>query len=363
VNAPASRAVASPETSAPLLEMRRIAKRFAGRDVLRDISLEVEAGEFLTILGESGSGKTTLLRLIAGFEQPSGGEIWMAGERLDPLPPYRRRVNTVFQHYALFPHLTVAENVAYGLRVQGVPRDEIAPRVDAALAMVKMSASAQSPPSKLSGGMQQRVALARALVNRPQLLLLDEPLSALDANLRRQMQGELKALQREIGITFLFVTHDQDEAMALSDRIALLRAGGLEQVASPRDIYNCPATAYTAQFIGQTNLIRAQVTGGVARAGTLSWTCEGPGGAGTFSLRPEHIRLSAAASNANASVCRFHATLKQQTFCGSTDLLEVGCANGDRLRVRVPSRGILQGELEFEFSGADCVRVGDAGSA
>jgi ABC-type Fe3+/spermidine/putrescine transport system ATPase subunit len=363
VNPPASRAVASPETSASLLEVRRIAKRFTGRDVLRDISLQVATGEFLTILGESGSGKTTLLRLIAGFEQPSGGEIWMAGERLDPLPPYRRRVNTVFQHYALFPHLTVAENVAYGLRVQGVPRDQIPPRVDEALAMVKMSASAQSPPSQLSGGMQQRVALARALVNRPQLLLLDEPLSALDANLRRQMQGELKALQREIGITFLFVTHDQDEAMALSDRIALLRAGALEQVASPRDIYNRPATAYTAQFIGQTNLIRAEVTGGVARAGTLAWPCEGPGGAATFSLRPEHIRLSAAASQAGAAACRFRATLKQQTFCGSTDLLEVGCANGDRLRVRVPSSGILHGELEFEFSGADCIRVRDTGSA
>ena len=363
MSAPASRAVESRATGESLLEVRRIAKRFGGRDVLRDISLDVAAGEFLTILGESGSGKTTLLRLIAGFEQPSGGEIWMAGERLDLLPPYRRRVNTVFQHYALFPHLSVAENVAYGLRVRGVARAEIAPRVDEALAMVKMSASAQSPPSKLSGGMQQRVALARALVNRPQLLLLDEPLSALDANLRRQMQGELKALQREIGITFLFVTHDQDEAMALSDRIALLRAGALEQIASPREIYNRPATAYTAQFIGQTNLLRAEVAGGAAHAGSLTWSCEGPAGAGTFSLRPEHIRLAGGASAGNPSASRFRAKLAQQTFCGSTDLLEVACANGERLRIRVPSRGILEGELEFEFSGAECVRLRDTGSA
>ena len=359
----ATPSAASPAAGVPLLEVRNIAKRFGGRDVLRDISLQVAAGEFLTILGESGSGKTTLLRLIAGFEQPTGGEIHMSGERLDTLPPFRRRVNTVFQHYALFPHLSVAENVAYGLRVQGAPRTEIGPRVEEALAMVKMSASAQSPPSKLSGGMQQRVALARALVNRPRLLLLDEPLSALDANLRKQMQGELKALQREIGITFLFVTHDQDEAMALSDRVALLRAGALEQIATPREIYNRPATAYTAQFIGQTNLLRATVAGGVARAGALAWPCEDPAGAAAFSLRPEHIRLAPAAPAADNSVSRFRARIELQTFCGSTVLLEVACADGQRLRVRVPSRGILEGEFEFEFSGADCVRLRDTGSA
>jgi ABC-type Fe3+/spermidine/putrescine transport system ATPase subunit len=346
----------------PLLEVRNIAKRFGERHVLRDISLQVAAGEFLTVLGESGSGKTTLLRLIAGFAQPTGGEIWMSGERLDLLPPYRRRVNTVFQHYALFPHLKVAENVAYGLRVKGVPRGEIGPRVEEALAMVKMSASAQSPPSELSGGMQQRVALARALVNRPRLLLLDEPLSALDANLRRQMQGELKALQREVGITFIFVTHDQDEAMALSDRIALLRAGALEQVASPREIYNRPATAYAAQFIGQTNLLRAVVTAGAARAGDLVWPCGDPAGAGNYSLRPEHIRLASALPATNNSLSRFRARVEQQTFCGSTDLLEVAGADGQRLRVRVPSRGTLEGELTFEFSGEDCVRLREPGS-
>jgi ABC-type Fe3+/spermidine/putrescine transport system ATPase subunit len=212
----------SPELDV-LLEIRGVAKRFGAREVLKNISLNIASGEFLTLLGESGSGKTTVLRLVAGFEQPSAGEIWMSGQRLDTLPPYKRRVNTVFQHYALFPHLSVRENVAYGLRVQKTSATEIGGRVDEALRMVKMQEFAASRPSKLSGGQQQRVALARALVNRPLLLLLDEPLSALDANLRKQMQSELKALQRELGITFLFVTHDQEEAMALSDRIALLR--------------------------------------------------------------------------------------------------------------------------------------------
>ncbi|MGB8117047.1 MAG: ATP-binding cassette domain-containing protein, partial [Candidatus Sulfotelmatobacter sp.] len=197
---------------APLLRIRKVAKQFGKNVVLRDISLEVAEGEFLTILGESGSGKTTLLRIIAGFERASAGEVWMGEERLDLEPPYRRRVNTVFQNYALFPHLTVEENIAYGLRVAKPPATEVASRVAEALEKVKMSAHAKSKPSKISGGQQQRVALARALVNRPRLLLLDEPLSALDANLRRQMQVELKALQREVGISFIFVTHDQEEA-------------------------------------------------------------------------------------------------------------------------------------------------------
>src|SRR5207245_8379492 len=225
----------------------------------------------------------------AGFEQPTAGEIWMSGERLDTLPPYKRRVNTVFQHYALFPHLSVHENVAYGLRVKKTSATEIGGRVDEALRMVKMQEFADSQPSKLSGGQQQRVALARALVNRPLLLLLDEPLSALDANLRKQMQSELKALQRGLGITFLFVTHDQEEAMALSDRIALLRNGSLEQVASPREIYAHPATAYTAQFIGQTNLLRGEIIDATARCGPQQWPSLGPTEPGVFPLPPAHF--------------------------------------------------------------------------
>src|SRR5205823_3708553 len=258
----AQSAQAKPGSS--LLSIREVSKSFGKNLVLRRISLEVAEGEFLTILGESGSGKTTLLRIIAGFETANSGQLWMSGERLDRLPPYRRRVNTVFQHHALFPHLTVEQNVGYGLRVAKLPDAEIASRVEQALSMVKMKEYARSKPAKISGGQQQRVALARALINRPRLLLLDEPLSALDANLRRQMQIELKTLQREVGITFIFVTHDQEEAMVMSDRIALLHAGGLEQVAAPAEIYSRPATAYAAQFIGHTNLLDAEIRDGVA---------------------------------------------------------------------------------------------------
>ena len=347
-----------------LLSIRNVKKQFAKRAVLCGISLDVASGEFLTILGESGSGKTTLLRLIAGFEQLDGGDIWMAGERLDQIPAYRRQVNTVFQSYALFPHLSVFENVAYGLRAKAVPHGEIPARVTESLAMVKMSEFAQSAPSRLSGGQQQRVALARALVNRPRVLLLDEPLSALDANLRRQMQVELKSLQREVGITFIFVTHDQEEAMALSDRVALLRAGRLEQVAEPREIYGHPATAYAAQFIGQTNLLRAEVRDGTATAGSIVWPSVEPSGPATFSLRPECIRLGSASPPVkSASVTsRFHGRIQNQTFGGAMDLLEIDCGNSHLVRARIPSPGPLDGRQEFEFAASDAVRVRDGGS-
>ena len=351
----------APETSTVpagvLLEVRNVVKRFGAREVLRQLSLNIAPGEFLTLLGESGSGKTTLLRLVAGFEPPTSGEIWMNGARLDTLPPYRRRVNTVFQHYALFPHLTVQENVAYALQVTGVDAAEISSRVADALRMVKMHEYAATRPAKLSGGQQQRVALARALVNRPQLLLLDEPLSALDANLRKQMQAELKSLQRELGITFLFVTHDQDEAMALSDRIALLKDGALEQVASPREIYAHPATAYTAQFIGQTNLLRAQVRAGLAAIASLQWRSSQPDGTLLFSLRPESIHLATCMQPPPDAV-RFRATIRQQTYSGSAEDLEVDCA-GQSLRVRTPALGLLTGTQEFFFSPSDAVPVGD----
>ncbi len=343
-------------TEAALLEVRNVAKRFGSVDVLKNISLNIASGEFLTLLGESGSGKTTLLRLIAGFEQPSAGEIWMSGQRLDILPPYKRRVNTVFQNYALFPHLSVRDNIAYGLRVKNTPGSEMNGRVGEALRMVKMQDFAASQPSKLSGGQQQRVALARALINRPQLLLLDEPLSALDANLRKQMQGELKSLQREIGITFLFVTHDQEEAMALSDRIALLRGGALEQVASPREIYAHPATAYTAQFVGQTNLLRGEIRGSIATCGALRWPLEETNGPVIFSLRPESIRISADGKRQTSEV-KFRAAVRQQIYGGSSELLEVDCGNGQTLRVRILARGPLTGEHDFVFSLADAIRV------
>jgi spermidine/putrescine transport system ATP-binding protein len=338
-----------------LLEIRSVAKSFGAREVLKRISLAIASGEFLTLLGESGSGKTTLLRLIAGFEQPSSGEIWMSGERLDTLPPYRRRVNTVFQSYALFPHLTVQENVAYGLEVSGAAKSEIPGRVNEALQMVKMQEFAGSRPAKLSGGQQQRVALARALINRPKLLLLDEPLSALDANLRKQMQIELKSLQRELGITFLFVTHDQDEAMALSDRIALLKDGGLEQVASPREIYARPASSYTAEFIGQTNLLRADVKDSVVSCGSLRWSATLPAGPALFSLRPESIHLLADGPPPSGTVC-FRAVVRQQIFSGSSEQLELEVA-GQSLRARISACGQLSGEQDFWFSPADAVPV------
>jgi spermidine/putrescine transport system ATP-binding protein len=350
---PHSRAAAGPGDV--LLEVRNVAKRFGPREVLKHISLDIGSGEFLTLLGESGSGKTTLLRLIAGFEQPSSGEIWMGGERLDTLPPYRRRVNTVFQNYALFPHLSVQENVSYGLQVGGAAKSEIPGRVAEALQMVKMQEFVASRPAKLSGGQQQRVALARALVNRPKLLLLDEPLSALDANLRKQMQGELKSLQRELGITFLFVTHDQDEAMALSDRIALLNDGSLEQVASPREIYARPATSYTAQFIGQTNLLRAEVRNGMAACGSLHWNVAQADGTVLLSLRPEAIHLASDGSLSSDAV-RFRAMVQRQIFSGSSEHLELEIA-GQALRARIPPRGPLSGEHEFWFSPADAMAV------
>jgi ABC-type Fe3+/spermidine/putrescine transport system ATPase subunit len=346
--------------SAPILSIRQVIKRFGQRPVLRGISLDVAGGEFLTILGESGSGKTTLLRLIAGFEDLDSGEIWMGAERLDRIPAHRRQVNTVFQSYAIFPHLSVFENVAYGLRAKNTPKSEIPQRVKQALAMVKMGEFAQAAPAKLSGGQQQRVALARALVNRPRVLLLDEPLSALDANLRRQMQVELKSLQREVGITFIFVTHDQEEAMALSDRVALLRAGLLEQVAPPREIYGDPATAYAAQFIGQTNLLRAEVRDGIASSGSIVWRTFGAAGTAMYSLRPECIRLvpeSAGLPSTDVTTARFRGRIRNQSFGGAMDLIEIDCGGAHTIRARIASPGILSGEREFEFAANDAVRV------
>jgi spermidine/putrescine transport system ATP-binding protein len=348
--------VSTPSTARPtLLSVRNVAKSFGRNLVLRDVSLEIAEGEFLTILGESGSGKTTLLRIIAGFETATSGELWMGGERLDHQPPYRRRVNTVFQHYALFPHLTVEQNVAYGLRVAKRPDAEIKESVAEALEKVQMTAHAVKKPSKISGGQQQRVALARALVNRPRLLLLDEPLSALDANLRRQMQVELKSLQREVGIAFVFVTHDQEEAMVMSDRIALLRSGELEQVASPREIYSRPATAYVAQFIGHTNLLKGEVRGGLVQSGALSWRASLPDGPTLFSLRPEHVRLSTGPTSDNA--VRLSARVVHQAFHGATELVRAQAADGLVLVLRTASRVLPQDQLNLEFSPQDAIPV------
>jgi ABC-type Fe3+/spermidine/putrescine transport system ATPase subunit len=267
----------------------------------------------------------------------------------------------VFQHYALFPHLTVEHNVAYGLRVAKRPEAEIATRVSEALDKVKMSAHAKSKPSKISGGQQQRIALARALVNRPRLLLLDEPLSALDANLRRQMQVELKSLQREVGISFIFVTHDQEEAMVMSDRIALLRSGELEQVATPREIYGRPATAYAAQFIGHTNLLKGEVRAGVVRSASLTWPADLPDGPALFSLRPENLRLvtgnSGRADSPSPGIVRVHGRVLQQAFHGATELIRVACGDGLVLVVRTATSAGALKDVQLEFSPADAIPV------
>ncbi len=219
------------------------------------INLEIEPGEFFTLLGPSGSGKTTTLRMIAGFEDPSGGSIELAGEEVSSVPPYDRAVNTVFQDYALFPHMTVGENVAYGLKVAGVDKSERARRRDEALEMVRLPGYAERRPGELSGGQRQRVALARAIVNRPKVLLLDEPLGALDLKLREQMQVELKTIQSEVGITFVYVTHDQDEALTMSDRIAVFNDGRIEQVSPPQELYERPVNEFVAGFVGVSNVI------------------------------------------------------------------------------------------------------------
>ncbi|HEX3684304.1 MAG TPA: ABC transporter ATP-binding protein [Bryobacteraceae bacterium] len=334
----------------PLLSIKGITKRFGATTVLDGITADIKESEFLTVLGESGSGKTTLLRIIAGFEQPNSGELWMQGERFDKLPPNRRNVNTVFQHYALFPHLSVFENVAYGLRAKKIAAPELTMRVDAALSQMKLGDFARRRPAQLSGGQQQRVAVARALVNRPSLLLLDEPLSALDANLRRLMQAELKALQREVGITFLFVTHDQEEAMALSDRIVLLRHGKIEQIDTPRQIYNRPKTQYVATFIGFTNLLTAQVEDGRARIGSLEWPYVSERQETLFSLRPEHIRIVNGDNSPRPGGIRCEASVRSRVFTGASELLELDCGEGLQLKIRISGQSTFADRVTVEIS-------------
>lgn len=242
-----------------VVELRGVYKTIHDHEILHNIHLEVREGEFLTLLGPSGCGKTTLLRLISGFEEPTGGTIFIDNKDVCGLPPHQRHVHTVFQSYALFPHMTVFENVAFGLRCQHVPNAEIETRVDDVLRMVKLEKFAERKPSQLSGGQQQRVAIARAAVNRPRVLLLDEPLSSLDYRLRKTMQIELKQLQRKLGITFIFVTHDQEEALSMSDRVVVIQDGHIEQIGTPREVYEEPKTLKVAKFIGEVNIFDGDV--------------------------------------------------------------------------------------------------------
>ncbi|MDS1308718.1 spermidine/putrescine ABC transporter ATP-binding protein PotA [Marinobacter xiaoshiensis] len=243
-----------------LLSLSGISKQFDGKTVLDELSLTIDDGEFITLLGPSGCGKTTLLRMMAGFEHPDEGTVTLSGVDITQTPPEHRPLNTVFQNYALFPHMSVFDNVAYGLKMEKRPKAEIAERVEEALAMVQLEDFARRKPHQLSGGQQQRVAIARAVVKRPKMLLLDEPLSALDYKLRRTMQVELKRLQRELGITFVFVTHDQEEALSMSDRIVVLKDGYIQQLGTPREVYERPANVFTARFVGQTNFFPGRVT-------------------------------------------------------------------------------------------------------
>jgi putative spermidine/putrescine transport system ATP-binding protein len=256
-----------------------VEKRFGAVVAVDGVTFDIRAGEFFSMLGPSGSGKTTTLRLIAGFERPSRGTIALYGEDVTDVPAFERDVNTVFQDYALFPHMTVAENVGYGLMVKRISRSERATRVGDALRTMRLHGYGERKPSELSGGQRQRVALARALINRPRVLLLDEPLGALDRKLREEMQGELKEIQHEVGITFIFVTHDQHEAMAMSDRIAVFNAGRVEQIGTPEEIYERPATLFVADFVGTTNVIAAD----------LAHTA--PGRLHAVSVRPERITI------------------------------------------------------------------------
>jgi putative spermidine/putrescine transport system ATP-binding protein len=293
---------------ATAISVRGLSKHYEGLRAVDRLDLDIARGEFFSMLGPSGSGKTTVLRLIAGFEQPTAGRILLGDDDVTDRPPFARDVNTVFQDYALFPHMSVRQNVEYGLRVKKVARVERRNRAEEALATVRLEGYAERRPHQLSGGQRQRVALARALVNRPQVLLLDEPLGALDLKLRREMQLELKRIQREVGITFVFVTHDQEEALTMSDRIAVLNEGRIEQVATPVELYEAPASAFVAGFVGTSNLIQ----GDVARKLV--------GEAGTFVIRPEKVRLLApdAAPAADGDTCVAHGTVREVVYLGAS---------------------------------------------
>lgn len=295
----------------PFIQFESVSKSFGSLTVIDSLDLTIHKGEFLSLLGPSGSGKTTILMMLAGFERPTQGTITLDGMRIDQLPPYRREMGVVFQNYALFPHMTVAENVAFPLEMKRLPRHEIARKVERALDMVRLGPLKNRRPSQLSGGQQQRVALTRALVFEPRVILMDEPLGALDKQLREHMQLEIRELHKRLGLTIVFVTHDQSEALTMSDRIAVFNAGKIEQIDSPHAIYDTPRTRFVAQFIGETNLIEADVVNVQNGHATIALGADlaakvrsGPelqvGQKALFSLRPERMRLGAEPTGDNA---------------------------------------------------------------
>lgn len=332
------------------VELNGITKRFGELAAVDDLSLTVRAGEFLTLLGPSGCGKTTLLRVIAGFERPDRGTVTIGGRNVTELPPYRRPVNQVFQSYALFPHLTVAENIAFGLKMERHPAGVIAERVAAAVSLVSLQGLESRKPQQLSGGQRQRVALARALAPQPAVLLLDEPLSALDAKLRHAMQLELKRLQRQVGTTFIFVTHDQEEALTMSDRIALVNRGRIEQLSDVHEIYHRPTTTFAAEFIGQANLVPIQgssvqgsdvlvrLEGGLElRLPAAAWPTTSAGA--VLSIRPEKIHVSKVALTGENT---FPARVVEEIFRGATDRLLLETKTGCGLTALVANESALR---------------------
>jgi spermidine/putrescine transport system ATP-binding protein len=327
------------------VELVGLTKRFGTFTAVDGIDLDIPAGEFFSLLGPSGCGKTTTLRMVAGFEQPDAGEVRLDGQDMSRTPPARRPVNTVFQSYALFPHLKIRDNVAFGLRRAKVPGGEVSRRVTEALELVQLSQYANRKPAQLSGGQQQRVALARALVLQPSVLLLDEPLGALDAKLRRQLQVELKQLQEQVGITFVYVTHDQEEALTMSDRIAVMNQGRVEQVGRPRDMYEEPLTAYVADFLGVSNLMAATVSGpsgAGARVALGEFELESVAGDTSVrddamvTIRPERVLLEAAGA---AGPNRLPGMVMRTVYLGATLQVHVQLASGAALTVLATHQG------------------------
>ena len=334
----------------PGISLRDVSKRYGSHDALLPVSLEIRDGEFFCLLGPSGCGKTTTLNLIGGFVAPTQGTIWIAGHRVDRQPPHKRNVNTVFQSYALFPHMTVGENVAFGLKMARVDKGEVGRRVQEALGLVGLEDYGGRLPAQLSGGQQQRVAVARALVRRPTVLLLDEPLGALDLKLRKRLQVELSQIHREVGTTFVYVTHDQEEAMAMADRIAIMNAGRIEQVGTPTEIYTRPRSRFVADFIGESNFFAASRDGGppdtVLLADGTRVGCARPDGANgtTLMVRPESIRLF---PPAEAPPGALTAQTIQASFLGSYTRVAVRCgASPDPILIAVQGKGAAEADLE-----------------
>lgn len=329
-----------------IIRLTDVDKSFDDERVVKKLNLDVEEGEFLTMLGPSGCGKTTTLRMIAGFEVPTSGQIFLEGEDVDDKKPNERNVNTVFQNYALFPHMNVFDNIAFGLVEKKVKKDEIRRRVEEMIKLVQLDGMEKRMPAQMSGGQKQRVAIARALVNRPKVLLLDEPLGALDLKLRKQMQGELKALQRRLGITFIYVTHDQEEALTMSDRIAVMNRGRLEQVGTPEEVYNHPETKFVADFIGESNIIEGYIENmtddsievtmesGKAvihetgyRMEEMVYLC----------IRPENLKISTEAKEG----FRFRGQVREHIFIGSTNKTMIEMPNGQMLKAVTPAEDEL----------------------